>query len=252
MLADLRSPTEVQVPHRITPSAFRVLTSQLLILVMFTFTFVLALSSALTAAPAIGNEIESGVALAILTRPISRLEVVTGKWLGLAAVSLLYVAGSSLVEFWLVKWVSDYFPPDALGFISFLAAETLVLLTLALFLSTRLNAIAAVFVVLGAYGLGWIGGIVNSIGVAFESQTVINVGTATRLIIPTDGLWHGAIYTLEPAAVIAAAQAAGPRGLASFPFYSGAPPPLPYLIWCGVWLLLVFAATVVSFARREV
>src|SRR5437879_2299242 len=77
--------------HPITAAEVRAVTSQLLIVVMFMFTFVLALSAALTAAPSIASEVESGVILTVLTRPISRTEVVLGKWLGLAFLSLAYV-----------------------------------------------------------------------------------------------------------------------------------------------------------------
>src|SRR5687767_10524332 len=61
----------------------RTIVSQLLILVMFMFSWALSLAAVFIAAPAISGEIESGVALAILARPISRAEYVLGKWLGL-------------------------------------------------------------------------------------------------------------------------------------------------------------------------
>jgi len=50
---------------------------------------VLAMGSVFVASPAIAGEIESGLALAILPRPIRRSEVVLGKWLGLGALVLL-------------------------------------------------------------------------------------------------------------------------------------------------------------------
>src|SRR5207245_1810337 len=120
--------------HPISSAEVRLATSQLLILVMFTYSFVLALSAALTAAPAISSELESGVALAILTRPISRLQVLLGKWVGLAVLIVVYVGFASLSEFLLVDFVTGYFPPDPLGFIAYLAAETLVLMPIALLL----------------------------------------------------------------------------------------------------------------------
>ena len=66
----------------------RTIASQLLILVMFMFSWVISLASVFVAAPAISGELESGIAAAVLARPISRLEYVVGKWLGLLALIL--------------------------------------------------------------------------------------------------------------------------------------------------------------------
>ena len=54
---------------------------------MFMFSFVLALSASAIASPSISSEIESGVLMTIVTRPVRRTEVLLGKWLGLATCS---------------------------------------------------------------------------------------------------------------------------------------------------------------------
>jgi len=54
------------------------------------------------------------------------------------------------------------------------------------------------------------GGIVGGVGAAFNNATITHVGTATKLILPTDGLWRGAVWSLEPSIVIAAQQQVGP------------------------------------------
>ncbi|TMF61808.1 MAG: ABC transporter permease, partial [Chloroflexi bacterium] len=51
--------------------------------------------------------------------------------------------------------------------------------------------------------VGWIGGIALGIGQAFQNSTIINIGVGSRLLIPTDGLWHGAIFYLEPSDFLA-------------------------------------------------
>src|SRR2546423_9844919 len=68
----------------------KTIVSQLLILVMFMFSWVLSLAAVFVASPSISGELESGIALAILARPISRGEYVVGKWLGLVAVVVAY------------------------------------------------------------------------------------------------------------------------------------------------------------------
>ena len=69
------------------PEQVSLITSQLLIVVTFMFSGVLALSAAVVAGPLISGEVESGLLLSMLARPLRRSEVVIGKWLGLAAVS---------------------------------------------------------------------------------------------------------------------------------------------------------------------
>ena len=64
--------------------------SQVLILIAFMFSFVLAMTAAFVGAPAVGGDLESGVAYAILARPLRRAEVVVGRWLGSAVVVVAY------------------------------------------------------------------------------------------------------------------------------------------------------------------
>jgi ABC-type transport system involved in multi-copper enzyme maturation permease subunit len=239
---------------RLDTPAVRVLTSQLLILVMFVFSFVLALSAVFMTAPAISGEIESGVVLAVLTRPLSRTDYLVGKWLGLSALVVLYIGGASLVEFELVNIGTGYFPPHPFMFAAFLAGQTIVILTLAMLVSTRMAAMAGGIISLGAFGASWMAGIGGNLGVAFQNQGIINVANLLKLALPSDGLWRGAIYSLEPMAFIAASQSntgAG-RGMATLPFFAATPPPLSYLAWSVAWIVGVLALAVWSFRRREI
>ncbi len=115
----------------------KTIVSQLLILVMFMFSWVLSLAAVFVASPAISGELESGIALAILARPISRAEYVVGKWLGLAALVVAYGLAAGIVEIVAVQLVSGYQPPHPLEFLGFVLGEGLVILTFALMLSTR-------------------------------------------------------------------------------------------------------------------
>ena len=234
----------------LTVEQVRLIASQLLILVAFMFSFVLALSAVFVASPAISGETESGIALAVLARPISRSEYVLGKWLGLAALLLVYTAGAIALELIAVRAAVDYVPPRPLEAMAFLYAEGLILLTLALALSTRLSGMVGGVIALVLFGMAWMGGIVGGIGQAFDNAVVTHVGTVTKLILPTDALWRGAVYALEPAAVLAAV----PRGMAvaANPFFASAPPPAPLLIWCALWTLAVLGLGLWSFGRREV
>jgi ABC-type transport system involved in multi-copper enzyme maturation permease subunit len=179
-------------------------------LLAFMFSFVLALSAAFTGSSSIATEVESGIAQAIL---------------------------------------AGYSAPRVAPFIAFLAAEGIVLMSMALLFSTRLSNITGGVIAVSAFGLAWIAGIVGGFGQAFNNDTVRSVGTISRLLIPTDGLWRGAIYSLEPAVYIAAQNTV--RQSAANPFYAPSYPAWPYLVWVALWIVAVVGLAVLSFQRRE-
>jgi ABC-type transport system involved in multi-copper enzyme maturation permease subunit len=233
------------------PAAIALITSQLLIVVTFMFSGVLALSAAVVAGPLISGEVESGLLLSMLARPLRRSEVVIGKWLGLAVLVAVYAAGSAILELAAVDLVTGYLPPHPVQLILYVGAEGLALLSLGLLLSTRLSGITAGVIGLVAWLMGWIGGIVGDIGTALQNQAIENVGVISHLLLPTDGLWRGAIYAMEPEAFLASMRAAGIAARAN-PFLAVDPPPVSFLTWVVVWFGLILGLSILSFRTREI
>jgi ABC-type transport system involved in multi-copper enzyme maturation permease subunit len=229
----------------------QLITSQLLIVVTFMFSGVLALSAAVVAGPLISSEVESGLLLAMLARPLRRSEVVIGKWLGLAVLIAIYAGGSAFLEMAAVDWATGYVPPHPVQLTLYVGTEGLVLLSLGLLLSTRLSGITGGVIALVAWLMGWIAGVVGDIGAALQNPAVQDIGIISRLLLPTDGLWRGAIYAMEPDAVLAALRAAGTVARAN-PFTSVDPPPLAFLLWVVVWFAVVLALAIWSFRTREI
>ena len=226
------------------------ITSQLLIVVTFMYSGVLALSAAVVAGPLISSEVESGLLLSMLARPIRRSEVVIGKWLGLAALVAIYAAASAFLEIAAVDWATGYVPPHPIELVLFVGAEAMALLSVGLLLSTRLSGITGGVIALVAWLIAWIAGVVGDIGVGLQNQAVENVGTISHLILPTDGLWRGAVYAMEPDAVLATLRAAGTIGRAN-PFAAVDPPPIEFLAWVVVWFAIMLGLSIWSFRTRE-
>ena len=225
--------------------------SQLLILVGFMFSFTLAFSAVFAGAPALSGDVESGTALAVLARPISRAEFVLGKWLGVVVTILVYAIPTTALQLFMVNWIVDYVPPHPIEFIAYVVAEALVVLTLALALSTRFAGMVGGVVALIFWGVAWIGGIVGGVGAVLENETAVHVGTASRLLLPTDGMWRGAIWSLEPATIIAGFRAAG-RAAAGNPFFAAEPAEPLYVAWTVGWIVVCLGITVWLFQRREI
>jgi ABC-type transport system involved in multi-copper enzyme maturation permease subunit len=233
------------------PVQVALITSQLLIVVTFMYSGVLALSAAVVAGPLISSEVESGLLLSMLARPIRRSEVVIGKWLGLAILVGIYAAGSAFLELAAVDWATGYLPPHPVQLVLYVGAEGLVLLSLGLLLSTRLSGITGGVIALVAWLMGWIGGVVGSIGAGLQNQAVENVGVISHLVLPSDGLWRGAIYAMEPDTLLATLRAAGTVGRAN-PFSAVDPPPVAYLAWVVIWFALMLTLAIWSFRTREI
>jgi len=227
--------------------------SQILIFIAFQFSFVLAMTAAFLGAPAIASDLESGIALALLARPIRRSSYLLGRWLGLAIVLVAYGAGSALFAIIVVSRVSGYTPPSIVAPLAYLAVEGLVVLSLSLLLSTRLPPIGAGAIAVVVYGLSWAAGAIERVGIAITaSNPSVNleiVGAVGRAILPTDGLWRGVIYGLEPGIVVAAASSQ-PLAEAN-PFFAATPPTVGFLAWTAVWIVLVMSLAAVSLRRRE-
>jgi ABC-2 type transport system permease protein len=234
------------------PDQVKLIASQLLILVVFMFSFVLALSSVFVAAPAISGETESGIALAVLARPVSRLEYVLGKWIGLAILLLVYAAASVALEIVAVAIAVDYQPPDAPQAFAFLYTEGLVLMTLGLALSTRLSGMVGGVIALVLFGMAWIGGIVGGIGQVLANDTLTRIGTVVKLLLPTDGLWRGAVHALEPVAILAVTRGVAGPATAANPFLVLDPQPIAFDVWVVGWIAVVLGIAVWSFRSREV
>ena len=241
---------DVNNPQPCSQATDKVVAATLLILLMFMFSFVLALGAAFIAAPSIINEIESGVMLAMLPRPIRRSEVVLGKWLGLATLLAVFAGLSCGIEFVIMKIAVNYVPPHPVLAIVFVVVEAIVVLTLALAGSTRIPAMTGGIVVVVLFGMTWMAGIAGAVGATFHSPAIQNIGTVSSLILPTDGLWRAAIYALEPAAAIIVQADAG-RASSGNPFFVTNGPAPAYIVWSVAWIAVILGIAIWSFNRRE-
>jgi ABC-type transport system involved in multi-copper enzyme maturation permease subunit len=231
----------------LTSGEARLVAAQVLNLVMFGLSLIAALGTAFLAGPTLSGEVESGMALAVLARPVRRAGVLAGKWLGLVVFGGAFVAVAGLAQFLVVRATIGYWPPDPVTGLLLLAAQTAVLLTLALLLATVVSPMASGIVAVGLFGATWIAGVVGSVGDFIGNEDVARVGTVSRMLLPTDGLWHGAMYAFQDSSLLRGAGAGDVS-----PFFGTAPLSGAYLTWVVVWVLLIGGLAALAFARRDV
>jgi ABC-type transport system involved in multi-copper enzyme maturation permease subunit len=231
-----------------TSGEARLVASLLLNLIMFGFSLIAAIGTAFLAGPTLAGEVESGQALAILARPVRRSQVLLGKWLGLASFGCGYVILAGLAQILVVYFVVGYWPPAPAAGLALLAAETIVLLTLALLLSSVVSPMASGIVSVGLFGATWVAGVVGGLGAALGNEGVERVGTVSRVLLPTDGLWRGAMNAFQdPGALLQ--MGSGEQG---FPFLADAGLTPAYLAWAAVWIAMIWGLTALSFQRRDI
>ncbi len=194
------------------------------------------------------QESENGLLQAILTKPVRRLDVVAGRWMGSAALLALWVALFSAGVILPIGWEIGYYPPHPIRAGELLLLQGLVVLSLRLLFGSFLGTLASGIVPLLIYGLGRIGGLVEAIGKALNISSMVNGGIATSLLIPTDVLWRGASYYLLPELTGLASQAAGPNN----PFVSLAPLATPMLVWSVLYVVVIFFVGARVFSLRDI
>ncbi|OJF11424.1 ABC transporter permease [Couchioplanes caeruleus] len=231
----------------LTSGEAKVAGSTVLNLVMFGLSLIAALGTAFLAGPTVAGEIESGIALSVLARPIRRSAVLVGKWLGLVVFGSGFVCVAGLAQFLIVRTTVGYWPPHPATGLTLLAAQTTVLLTLGLLLSTAISPMASGIVAVGLFGATWIAGVVGSVGDALGNHSVAQVGTVSRMLLPTDGLWRGAMNSFQDPTLLLQVGS----GIEESPFLSMAPLAGTYLVWTGVWIALVLGLTAFAFQRRD-
>jgi ABC-type transport system involved in multi-copper enzyme maturation permease subunit len=223
-----------------------------LVITAFMFSFVLAMTAGFLAAPAIAGDIESGIAQAMLARPLRRADLIIGRWLGLAVVISGYSIVSGLLQIAVVTAIAGLGPPEPFVAVGYLAFESLLMLTFALLRSTRQSAVAAGAVTVVAFGLTWMAGVIGGVARALDAEGLAGTLELVRVLLPVDALWQGVRWGLQPPiATILASGEFGPA-LESNPFYASGPPAVLAVAGAVVWLAVVLAAAILSFDRREV
>lgn len=225
--------------------------SQVTVMLAFMFSFVLTMTAVFAGSPAIGPEIESGLLLAVLARPIRRSDVLLGRWLGLAVILVGYALVAGYLELGAVEVATGYVPADPLLGPVYLAGESLILLTLAIVVSTRVASVAGGAIAVVAYGLAWMAGVMGGVGEALNIQLFHGVGVVARLILPSDVLWRGSAGALSPTDSVLIAGGVN-ANLYRFSPFSGSPPGLLWLAWCVIWVVGMLALGMVLLRRREV
>ena len=145
--------------------------------------------------------------------------------------------------------MSGFVPPNPVLVGVYLFAEGALLLTLSLFLSTRMPAIAAGVIGVAVFGAGWLAGVVGTLGTTLNIAALRTSGQ--RGTIRAAHRRAVARRHLLPPTILADRRAPVRRRTAETRSTRQGAPSWPYLLWVACWFLIVLVAAVASLERRE-
>ena len=103
-------------------------------------------------------------------------------------------------------------------------------------------------ITVGLFGATWIAGVVGGIGESLDNEGVARVGAISRVVLPTDGLWRGAMHAFQdPTALLEF----GGEDAQAFPFLSAQPLTGAYLVWAVLWVAMIWGLAATAFVRKN-
>jgi Cu-processing system permease protein len=215
--------------------------SLLLIAGLYVVHFLTVMLAIFASVDTISGEIASHTIQTLVTKPVRRWQIVLGKWLGYAAMLLLYLGllggGIFLVMYLLV----GYTPPNPLVGLLMLMLEALVLLSLSMLGGTRLSTLTNGVLLFMLYGVAFIGAWVEQIGALLQSHAAVNIGIVTSLLMPVEALWRRASYLMQPPIMSSIPT----------PFSGTSPPSQAMVIYAALYAAAALGLAMRVFSRRD-
>ena len=195
----------------------------------------------------ISADLESGTLLAMLARPMRRSHFLLGRWLAYAVMLSVYVTVMAGLVLLIAATLGGYEAPDPASAIVLMIMAALFLLTLGMLGSTFLPTLTNGAVAFTLFGLGWLSGIIEVLGLTLENDALLNLGTSVALFIPSDALWRSASYFVQSSSIIAATGTLR----AALPILANAPPTPGLVVWALVYPMVLLALGSYVFAKRD-
>lgn len=238
---------EISQQSSIPPQSRTSINGEILLAGLYFVNFIAGLLAIFTAVGTISSEVEHGTLHAIVPKPLHRWEIVAGKWLGFAAMLAVYVVVTATATMILVYVQSGYFPADAAAGTAVMLLQALLLLSLTMLGTCVLSTVTNGIVVFMIYALALAGGRMEQLGTLIRNQTLIDIGIATSLAIPTDALWRLASSLLGTGGLLRGVGAAPQPGM----FTVTEAPSGAMVLYAAAYTLAALLAATIVFERRD-
>jgi ABC-type transport system involved in multi-copper enzyme maturation permease subunit len=201
----------------------------------------------LTSVDTLSGEIDSGTIQAVATKPISRSQLLMGKWLGFVGMLTLYVALmvggiTSITYLMSLRFLGGVAPHHLARGMGLIWLECILLLSITFLFGTSFSTLTNGVLALGMHGLAFIGGWIEQAGALTHSPRAVNVGIAASILVPSESLWRRAAFEMQSPVV-------GALGFS--PFSNASVPSLAMVAYAGFYLVAALALAIRRFGRRD-
>lgn len=210
---------------------------------LYATNFLVIMVAVLVSVATLSGEVESHTIDSLITKPIRRWEVVLGKWVGFAAIILVYVlllpGGILMIAYLRAGVVMD----NIAGGLALIYLEGLVGLTVSIIGGTRLSTLANGALAFMLYGVAFVGGWVETVGGLLRNETAVDLGIIASLIMPSEVLWKKASAVFEPR-LASGFEFGGP-------FVLGSQPSTAMIVYAVVYIIILLLLALRIFSRRD-
>ncbi|GGK37486.1 ABC transporter permease [Deinococcus malanensis] len=214
---------------------------------MYLVFFLGVMMSVLSTVGSVSADIENGVMQSVVARPVSRAQLVLGRWMGFAAVNMAYMALLSAALLGGIWAITGYLPPAPLPAVALIILAVMLLTALTVLGSTLFTTLANGIGVFVLYGLGFMGGILSFIGTLSDNQTLTTLGRVANVVMPTNSLWLGASYHLQSPLMLEVGRVS--RG--ANPLFGTEPASTGLILWAALLSVLAVAGGMWRLTRRD-
>jgi len=215
-------------------------------LAMFGTLFLAAVLAVFLTLGAVRGDAERGLLQPLVVRPLGRATFLLGRLVGAAGVTAAYTATVYAATAAITMAAGDWRPDQLVRPGLELAAAAVVIAALSLLGSVFLSATANGVAVFMIFGAGLTAGLLGQIGDALNSERLQTIAERTSWALPFEALYQDALHriTAETFGVTGIVLQLGPFG--------GAEIGGRYLpVWTLAYVVLVAAAAILAFARKD-
>ena len=239
-LDQITPPADVRVDTRTFAGAF------LMGLAMFATLFLGVVLAVFLTLGVVSGDAERGLLQPLVVRPIGRGTLLLARFLGAAGVSVAYVLVVYFAAMAITGTTGHWWPDRVVAPGLELAGGVVIVVALSLLGSVLLASTANGIAVFMLFGAGLVAGLLGTIGHALNSHQVKHASTIASYALPFEGLYQDALRMITE-------QASGLTGflLQLGPFGGAYVHGWGIRLWAAVYLVLVLAAAVGAFSRRN-
>jgi ABC-2 type transport system permease protein len=192
------------------------------------------------------GDAERGLLQPLVVRPVGRSTLLVARFLAAAAVCSIYVAVLFAIETATVGLVGGWWPDNVVAAGAELVFAVVVVVAISLLGSIFLSATANGIAVFMVFGGGLVAGLLAQVGRAIGSDTLRSLGRWASWALPFEALYQDSLHVIT----------AGTTGFERFalelgPFGGAAGGGAWVVVWSVAYLLLVGAAGIAAFSRRD-